>query len=283
MCKKINKRLILLIVLSLNASVYYLSQIPAVTKDGKKVILYENGIWQYENESKTLYEFLPKINTTDVLVHHTAYSLVYDTIHHLAKWTMYELKKEHLSNLNVERFNKFSPDPLLNKYTNLSNVYKNSGYDRGHLVPAADMAFSELTMKESFYYSNIAPQVPSFNRGIWKKLEEQVRDWAKENEHLYVVTGSILSDTMKKIGSHNISIPDYFFKIVADLTPPDMKMIGFIIPNKKSNLEIMHYAVSIDSIEKITHIDFFPSLPSDVQDKLEKNIVIEMWFNNKKE
>jgi len=282
MCKKVDKFLINLIVLWLNASAYLLAQIPATTNDGKKVILYENGIWQYENESKTLYKFLPKINHTDVLVHRTAYSLVYDTIRHLAKWTMYELKKEFLSNSNVERYGKFFPDPLLIKYTNLEEDYKNSGYDRGHLVPAADMAYSELTMKESFYFSNIAPQVPSFNRGIWKKLEEQVRKWASENDYLYIITGSVITDTMKKIGIHNISIPDYFFKIIANLTSPDMKMIGFIIPNKKSNLELMHYAVSVDSIEKITNIDFFPHLSDDIEEKLEKYIQIKEWNLYKK-
>lgn len=256
------------------------AQIPATTQDGKKVLLYPNGYWQYANSPKQWLEYLPQIHPHDILLHHTAYALVYDTIHHLAKWTIYQISINQIEQKNSKRTNRFLPDPLLYNATNLEVDYKNSGYDRGHLVPAADMAYSDMTMQESFYYSNITPQVPSFNRGIWKRLEEKVREWVLQNHTLIVVSGAIITDTMPKIGIHSISVPHYFYKIVADLTTPDLKMIGFIIPNAASKIPLSTYAVSVDSIEKITHINFFSALDDAIEETLEKEFNIQKWFSD---
>lgn len=254
------------------------SQIPATTNDGKKVLLYENGTWQYAEKQNAILQYLPYSTPSDIIIHHTAYSLSYDTQHYLPKWTIYEITKEQIQKKLSTRKNKFYPDPQLYNKTNLEIDYKNSGYDRGHLVPAADMAYSDTSMKESFYYSNITPQIPSFNRGIWKKLEEQVREWVIQNDKLIIISGPVISDTLKHFGIHNISIPYYYYKIIADLTEPEIKMIGFIIPNKKSDIELQNYAVSVDSIEKVTNINFFSTLDDNIEEKLEKEKLIEKWF-----
>ena len=94
-----------------------------------------------------------------------------------------------------------------------SSDYTKSGYDRGHLCPAADMDFNPVAMEESFFMSNISPQAPEFNRGIWKDLETEVRNWAKKEKKIYVVTGPVFRDNKGTIGEDKVTVPGYFFKI----------------------------------------------------------------------
>ena len=192
MLKRIIKSIIVIIAFQTLA----FCQEEAKKNDGKKVLLYENGTWQ-NADSITLYNIkdsslknleIPKTNSKDKIITHTGYSLLYNEIHEQADWVAYQLTKEETVKL-YERTNKFILDPKINTITASDIDYKGSGYDRGHLAPASDMGWSSITMKESFYYSNMSPQNPSFNRGIWKKLEELVRTWAVENNNIYIVNG----------------------------------------------------------------------------------------------
>jgi endonuclease G len=219
---------------------------------------------------------IPLIKKGEVIIRHTGFSLLYNEKHEQASWVAYELTKDETNRL-VKRVNKFRPDPKVKSGTARDEDYKGSGYDRGHLAPAADMGWSVVTMTESFYYSNMSPQVPGFNRGIWKKLEEKVRDWAIENDAVYIVTGPILRDSLPTMSSISLSIPEYYYKVILDYRAPVLKAIGFIMPNESSALPVMHYAVSIDEVEAITGIDFFHSLPDDQETELEKHICKECW------
>ena len=125
-------------------------------------------------------------------------------------------------------------------------------------------------MQESFFYSNISPQYADFNRGIWKKLEKQVRDWTDRYDAIQVVTGPVLTGEYDYIGPNKVSIPDYFYKVLLFYGKSDTTGIGFIIPNQKSSLDLLYYSVSIDSVEIFTGIDFFPSLPDKLEEKLER-------------
>ena len=148
------------------------------------------------------------LNSKDSIVYHTGYSVSYNQKFRQANWVAYQLTKEETSKL-FNRENKFVADPLI-KGTDNGIDYEKSGYDRGHLAPAADMGFSKITMDESFYYSNMSPQVPQFNRGIWKYLETQVRNWAIEYDSLYIVVGPIFSDSMKVIGLNRVTLPNVY-------------------------------------------------------------------------
>lgn len=132
------------------------------------------------------------------------------------------------------RSDRFTPDKCVKSGTANDNDYKGSGYDRGHLAPAADMGWSVKAMEESFYYSNMSPQKPSFNRGIWKQLEELTRDWTVENKEIYIVTGGVLNDSLPTIGKNKVSVPKYFYKVILDYSEPSIKGIGFIMPNESS-------------------------------------------------
>ena len=155
--------------------------------------------------------------------------------------------------------------------------YKGSGYDRGHLAPAGDMKWSSTAMSESFFMSNMSPQHPSFNRGIWKKLESTVRNWAVDNGMIYIVTGPILTGNYKTIGHNDVSVPDYYYKVILDYSEPEIKGIGFILSNQKSKSSLQSFAVTIDEVERKTGIDFYHALPDGIEEQIESTIDINKW------
>ena len=144
------------------------------------------------------------------------------------------------------------------------------------------MKINKFSMNESFLMSNISPQLPAFNQIIWKKLEELIRAWAEEIGLLYIATGPILNDELNCIGKNHVSVPNYFYKVILDYTEPEIKAIGFIMPNKKTNKKIKQFAVSIDKVEEWTGIDFFYSLPDSIENKIESDIQLNQWNFNAK-
>jgi endonuclease G len=155
--------------------------------------------------------------------------------------------------------------------------YSRSGYDRGHLAPSADFRWDEQAQSESFFMSNMSPQTPAFNRGIWKHLEEQVRDWAKELDTVYVITGPVLSSGLQTIGSSNVAVPEYYYKVILDHKESKTEAIGFILRNEGSKESLADFAVSVDSVEKITGIDFFPMLPDSIETVGESKVDLAFW------
>ncbi len=170
----------------------------------------------------------------------------------------------------------------MHQYINLFSLkigafpYTKTGYDRGHLASAADMAYSVETMTNSFFMSNISPQIPGCNRGIWKRLEKQVRMWAIKEQKLCVITGPIFQPRAQTLGKTDIPIPAAFYKVILDMTPP-MKMIGFIVPNETTKRRLHSFVVTVDEVEKITGYDFFRELPDEIENKLESNCNFMDW------
>ncbi len=228
--------------------------------------------------------FLPT-STTGEIIRRSYFTLSYVEEHEQAEWVAYELTREKLAMPNVNRTGDFRPDPKVRKASASPKDYTGTGYDRGHLAPAGDMAFSTEAMSESFYMTNISPQIKNFNGGIWRELEELTRDWAREFDRLYVVTGPVLAQNIReKIGENNVSVPDEFYKVILDISSPDIKGIGFIMPNEISNKKVQDYAVTIDKVEEATGIDFFYQLFDDEpEEQIESSLDISLWkFNDKK-
>lgn len=219
---------------------------------------------------------IPKTNPKDVIVSHVGYRLLYNENCEQASWVAYELTKEE-TNKRFDRTNKFLPDPKIQTASAEDTDYKSSGYDRGHLAPASDMGWSSITMAESFYYSNMSPQVPSFNRGIWKNLEGLVRTWAIENQSIYVVTGPVLTNGLPTIGPDKVAVPEYYYKVILYYGEHGAKGIGFILPNRGSKAPLQNFAVPIDEVEKSTGIDFFPLLEDKVESLVEKTRCLSCW------
>jgi endonuclease G len=206
------------------------------------------------------------------VIKHTYYSLEYNELHEQASWVYYKLTPEFITGTG-ERKNKFKPDHLIDTESAQLIDYKGSGLDRGHLCPAGSMKINQLAMDESFYMSNMSPQLPGFNRGKWKQLEGQVRKWLQKEDTLHVITGPILTDSLGSIGINKVTIPSYYYKVIYDPTG-EQKMIAFIMPNEKITQDIFHFTVTVDEVEKRTGIDFFSGLSDDLENKLENEMIL---------
>ena len=228
----------------------------------------------------TTYSFAQQLelprSTGGEIEHHNGYSLEYNEETEQATWVAYELTRDEVEG-TVNRKDAFRPDPAISTGSASLSDYKGSGYDRGHLAPAADMKWSVQVMSESFFMSNMSPQVPSFNRGIWKELEEKVRDWAVENEKILIATGPIYQGEYKTIGSNQVAVPTHYYKVILDYTDPDLKGIGFILANEKGDKPLQAYSYTIDEVEKATGIDFFYQLPDDIEERLESGLDLQKW------
>ena len=228
------------------------------------------SVFGYSQDNK----YLP--THTGKIIKHKNYILSYSEKYEQAQWVAYELAVKETSGL-IKRDDNFRPDPFVKTGSAKLNDYKGSGYDRGHLAPAADMGFSVVAMSESFYMSNMSPQRPSFNRGIWKRLEAQVRNWAKAYDKIYVVTGAVLKPGLPIIGKNRIAVPEKYYKIIFREKTGQSDMIAFLLANKKSEAPLSSFVVSVDQIEKLTKLDFFPQLPDNIENKLESKRGIQNW------
>jgi endonuclease G len=221
---------------------------------------------------------LPAFTKKDQIIRHEGYTLCYVEEFEQPSWVSYKLTSAQVKGKN-DRENDFRPDPEVNTKSALPDDYRGSGYDRGHLAPAADFKSSAVLMSESFFMSNMSPQEPDFNRGIWEKLESRVRTWVKRDEVLYIVTGPVLKGNMAYIGKRNkVAVPPMYYKVVVDLKEPEIKAIGFLMKNEGSNKSLQSFAVTIDEIEKETGLDFFPQLPDDLEKTLEGSLNVKQWF-----
>ena len=220
-------------------------------------------------------DFLPRPAIS--IVRHSYYTLSYNEDYEQANWVYYTLTDSMVLNSGEERSNNFKVDTKVLTKSAKSSDYTKSGYDRGHLCPAGDMGFNPVAMKESFLMSNISPQSPDFNRGIWKELETQVRNWAKVEHLLYVLTGPVFKNNKDTIGKEKVLVPGYFYKIIYD--PTDVpKLIAFVLPNEKSDRPLTDFAIATDEAEKLTGYDFFSQLPNDQENKLESRVQLAGWF-----
>jgi len=216
-------------------------------------------------------DFFPS-NHGDQLLQYESISLAYNEYHEQPIWVCYLLTKRHLNHPVCKRNNRFKSDPNVYSKSASTKDYYKSGYDRGHLAPAADMLWSENAMQESFYMSNMSPQKPGFNRGIWKKLEGKVRKLAQSEDSLIIITGPIFEDNLGTIGDNNVSVPGYFYKAIIDISAPQIGSVAFIIPNRNTKLPLRKFAVSIDSLELISHLDLMASLPDALEMQLESTV-----------
>ncbi len=219
---------------------------------------------------------LPAPTAVGEIVRHTYFTLSYEEDHEQAEWVAYVLTRDQLNENWMARTNNFRPDPEVRTESATPRDYNASGYDKGHLCPAADMGFSEQAMDESFFMSNMSPQVPAFNMGIWRELEELTRDWARKFGRLYVVTGPILAQpSLGQIGFSKITVPSYYFKVL--LAPDQQRAIGFMLPNQVSTRLVLDYAYTIDQVEKSTGLDFFPQLLKGLDEELEGSLDKAAW------
>lgn len=217
----------------------------------------------------TSQNFQPKANK-GVVIKHACYSLSYVEKHEQPEWVYYRLTSEMI-NGSTSRTDDFREDPYVFSKSASLQDFKGSGYDRGHLAPAADMKNTLKCMSESFFLSNMSPQNASFNRGGWRKIESAVRDLVMTEGLGYVITGPVLKSDLQYIGPNHVSIPDFYFKAV--YLPYSNRMVAYLAPNQKLNSNLLVYRCSVDKLESITGIDFYYQLEDSLEERLEGKIL----------
>ena len=213
------------------------------------------------------------------ILHRKGYITSYNREHKIPNWVAWELTPEKLIE-RESRTDKFLPDPdLPENQAVTTDDYKRSGMDRGHMCPAGDNRWHWKAMQESFYMTNICPQNHNLNRGDWKELEDACRLWTKKEGKLYIVCGPVLyRQKHRTIGrKHKVTVPEAFFKVILSTRNGHPKAIGFIFKNLSGNHPLKNYVNSVDEVERITGIDFFPTLPDDVEKKVEAMQDLNLW------
>lgn len=204
----------------------------------------------------------------------------YNTSTYCPNYVAWRLTKQRVNGM-AKRTDRFHEDYSLNPRSQITtNDYSGSGYDRGHMCPAADCKDNDDSMFDSFSMTNICPQTHSLNAGDWKELEEQCRQWVKDYDDLYIVAGPIFDTTNPKtIGKRKgmkIAVPNRFFKVILMMSR-EPKALGFIYPNTTTNQEMRSYCVSVDEVEKITGFDFYPNLPDELERRVERDCKPAAW------
>ena len=174
-------------------------------------------------------------------------------------WVQYRLESSEVTSGIARRSNNFSFDPDVVGGSSFPDDYSKSGYDRGHLAPAADMHWSTNAMNESFLMSNMSPQTPQLNRHVWAAIESFTRNQAKVEGSVVVVSGPIATNAVpRRIGkSEDIVVPDAFYKVVYDETPP-CKIVAFIVPNDNTlSQDIASYVVAATNVEAVARVELF--------------------------
>ena len=156
--------------------------------------------------------------------------------------------------------------------------YSNSGWTKGHMIPASDVRWSITGMDETFYFTNICPQNESLNAGDWEYLERKVRKWARDYGSVYVVTGPIIGEgKYGKIGARGVTVPDAFFKAVATLRNGRYYSIAFVMGNDDKRYYLRDCAVSVNELENITGLDLFPALDDSIEESVESQLSLSDW------
>lgn len=229
----------------------------------------------FDNDLQTPISLIPR---QEQIIHHTGYIVSYNKDLKLPNWVSYELTREETKG-KEKRSNRFITDPLVKGLIATNADYARSGYDKGHMAPAADMKWSPQAMEASFYFSNICPQHPQLNRRGWKKLEEKIRDWAIADSAIIIICGPIITKQPKTIGKNKVAVPQQFFKVVLSPFAKPMRAIGFLFNNRQAVEPLSTYAVTIDSIERLTNMDFFAPLPDEIENKIEAEANYFQWPN----
>lgn len=219
-------------------------------------------------------------NTLEQYLNYEGMNVSFNPQAHIPNYVVWELTGEE-TNGTEPRTNKFKADPDVPASAE-SWDYNYSGYDRGHMAPAGDMKWSRKAMNETFYMTNICPQAKALNTGAWKRLEEKCRQWARLDSALIIICGPVLTDVITEhIGDTQVAVPERFFKVILAPYANPIRGIGFLMPNSRVDGGLQAAAVSIDSVEAVTGMDFFAALPDDVENRVEKECDFHKWSARK--
>ena len=214
---------------------------------------------------------------SDTLVRYDAFDVHFNSERGIANCALYELVNNELYG-TAERMGEFMADPGV-KGCPVPEDYAGSGFDRGHLVPAGDLKWNDTAMRQSFLLTNVGPMHKALNEGGWAKLEEKVREWTARDSALLVFTGPVVSESDTTLAGGRVRVPSAYYKVILAPCVRPMRVIAFIYPNGHSGGRLQQYAVSVDEVERLTGLDFFPTLPPEEQQRLESPVNLDAWVN----
>lgn len=220
--------------------------------------------------------YLPSTSVHGRIIRHTAFTLSYNERSRQADWVIYLLTSARAIG-QISAASEYRPDPELETGAVQPGDYQGSGYERGQLVPSGDMRWSRTALAESYYMSVVSPMKTAFRKGLWAELETQTRNWAIEYGDIYVVSGPVLKGDLPAAGGSGIPAPRYFYRVLLVARDQGMKGIGFILPANGSKKPLLSYSTSIDSVESVTGINFFPNLPDQAENALEASFDPVKW------
>ena len=198
------------------------------------------------------------------------FALSHDQRMGVPRWVSYRLLANRQRVVD-QRF-PITPDPAFANGRAVLAAFRGSGFDRGHLVPSFEMAWSYSAAREVQFHSNVSPQHPSLNRRSWAALDRAIRRWADERGVLFVVTGPVFNSKKKRtLGEGKlVAVPDAYFKAVYD--PTEREVLAFLLPNDKiagSSTDLTGFVVSVDEVENKTGFDLFSGLGEELEATLE--------------
>lgn len=218
----------------------------------------------------------PMSHLPEQIIRRKAYILSYNKETRISNWVAWHLTAEHTDGV-YKRINTYMEDKDVPSPRATDADYQGSGWTHGHMCPAGDNKWDMEAMRESNILTNICPQDGKLNTGVWNRIEQDCRIWAKKYGDVYIVCGPVLFNRKHEtIGENKIVIPEAFFKVILRLKP-DPKAIGYIIRNNDGSKKRDQYINTIDEVERITGIDFYPSLPDEIENVVESNSNISDW------
>lgn len=230
---------------------------------------------QAHNEKPTRAE---SVLSDGLLIEYCGFEVLYSAQSRIPIWVQYELTADETDGPYTRKGRQFRPDETLSVVHADNDDYRNSGWSRGHMAPAADFKWSDKAMWDTFYYTNCCPQDQSLNNGQWNTLEQKVRSWAKKYGRVFVVTGPIIDENKYgTIGAHRVVVPDAFFKAVLAETPYGLQSVAFVMQNKSHNENMQKCALSVNDLERLTGIDFFSNLPDSIEEDVEGSYDLKFW------
>ncbi len=215
---------------------------------------------------------------TGKLIEYQGYVVAFDEESRIPEWVRYELTAEETDGVNTRKGKSFRRDETAGVRQAADDDYRNSGWSRGHMAPAADFKWSDEAMAETFYFTNCCPQNQSLNAGQWNTLEEKVRMWAGKFGKVHVVTGPIVGENIYgTIGENRVTVPDAFFKAVYSIGARGCQSVAFVMYNRPKNENLQGCAMSVDSLETILDLDLFSEVPDPEENRMEAQYSLKDW------
>jgi len=254
-----------------------------VSADQTSTSFYQSRTAEVERVKKspvTQYELpAPLTDRPEQILKRRGYTTSYNEKTKTPNWVAWHLTKAHTYGDHQRKNEVFFEDESIEREKRATdNDYYNSRYDRGHMCPAGDNKWDAQVMRESFLFTNICPQNHGLNKYEWNDLEIQCRDWARQYGAIDIVCGPLFTTTgeQKTIGRNRVWVPESFFKVIL-CRQGKPKAIGFIYRNEGKKQTREEALRSVDEIEALTGIDFFPSLDDDTESRIEAEAALEDW------